>query len=104
MMRESRRSRRKARFAYQTPATNKNKAIPLFLIGSLFCLLIAHFNFNNLYSLFIVGLLGFSFTAAFLLVMLVEHYLPPGWLLIAYGLAKELAVKVWQGLSSAYWQ
>jgi hypothetical protein len=77
-MRESRRSRRNARFAYQTSSTNKNKAIPLFLILSLICLLIAHFNFNNFYWLFGVGLLGFSFTAAFLLVMLVEHYLPSG--------------------------
>jgi hypothetical protein len=77
-MRESRRSRRKARFAYQTPATNQNKAIPFFLIVSLICLLIAHFNFNNFYWLFSVGLLGFSFTVAFLFVMLVEHYLPSG--------------------------
>jgi len=77
-MRESRRSRRRARFAYQTPATNQNKVIPLFLIVSLICLLIAHFNFNNFYWLFIVGLLGFSFTTAFLLVMLLEHFLPSG--------------------------
>jgi hypothetical protein len=77
-MRESRRSRRKARFAYQTPAPNKNKAIPFFLIVSLFCLLIAHFNFNKFYWLFFIGLLGFSFTTAGLLLTLFEHFLPSG--------------------------
>jgi hypothetical protein len=60
------------------PVSSPNKAMPIFLLISLICLLIAHFNFNNFYWLFIVGLLGFSFTTACLLVTMLEQFLPPG--------------------------
>jgi hypothetical protein len=43
----------------------------------LICLLIAHLNFNNFYWFFLVGLLGFSFATACLLVTILEHFLPP---------------------------
>jgi hypothetical protein len=69
---------RRARFTSQILVNLPNKATPIFLVISLLCLDFAHLNFNNLYWLFGVGLLGFSFTAAFLLVMLVEHGLPSG--------------------------
>lgn len=78
-MRESRRSRRKARLAYQNRVASRKKAMPfIFLLLSLICLLIGHFNFNNLYWLFFVGLLGFSFTTADLLIALLERFLPSG--------------------------
>lgn len=48
------------------------------LSGSIICLLIAHFNFNKFYWLFIVGLLGFSFTTACLVVTMLEQFLPSG--------------------------
>lgn len=48
----------------------------IFLLISLSFLLIAHFNFNNFYWLFIVGLIGFSFTTANYLIMALEHFLP----------------------------
>jgi hypothetical protein len=77
-MRESGRSRRKPKFAHQISASTPNKVPLIFLLISLICLLIAHFNFNKFYWLFIVGLLGFSFTTAGLLVTLLEHFLPSG--------------------------
>jgi hypothetical protein len=52
--------------------------MPIFLLISLICLLIAHFNFNNFYWLFLVGLIGFSFTTACLVVTMLEHFLPSG--------------------------
>jgi hypothetical protein len=52
--------------------------MPIFLLLSLICLLIAHFNFNHFYWLFLVGLLGFSFTTACLLVTMLEYFLPSG--------------------------
>jgi hypothetical protein len=52
--------------------------MPIILLISLICLLIAHFNFNNFHWLFLVGLLGFSFTTAFLIVTILERILSPG--------------------------
>lgn len=52
--------------------------MPIFLLISLICLLIAHFNFNNFRWLFLVGLIGFSFTTACLVVTMLEQFLPPG--------------------------
>jgi len=60
------------------PVRSPNTATPLFFILSLICLLIGHFNFNNFYWLFFVGLLGFSFTIAGLFVTLLERFLPSG--------------------------
>jgi len=77
-MRESRRSRRRARFAPQMLVSSPNKAIPVFLLISLICLLIAHLNFNNFHWLFLVGLIGFSFTMACLVVTMLEQFLPTG--------------------------
>ena len=52
--------------------------MPIFLLISLICLLIAHFNFSKFYWFFIVGLLGLSFTTACLVVTMLEQFLPPG--------------------------
>lgn len=38
--------------------------------------MIAHFDFNNFYWLFIAGLVIFSFTIAYFLVTTLEHFLP----------------------------
>jgi hypothetical protein len=48
----------------------------ILLFISIICLLIAHFDFNSFYWLFIVGLILFSFTIAYFLVTLLEHFLP----------------------------
>jgi hypothetical protein len=49
----------------------------IFLIVSIICLLIGHSDFNQFYWFFIVGLIGFSFTTAFIIVSLLEYFLPP---------------------------
>jgi hypothetical protein len=55
----------------------QKKRLPIiFLLISLICLLITHFDFNNFYWLFIVGLLIFSFTIAYFLITILEHFLP----------------------------
>jgi hypothetical protein len=50
----------------------------ILLFISIICLLIAHFDFNNFFWLFIVGLLIFSFTTAYFLLTALEHFLPNG--------------------------
>jgi hypothetical protein len=59
----------------QTDPVNKAMPIILLLI-SITCLLVAHFDFNNFFWLFIAGLTLFSFTIAYFLVTILEYSLP----------------------------
>jgi hypothetical protein len=77
-MRLSGRSRSLTKVTSRIQGDSQNKAMPIFLLISLICLLIAHFNFNKFYWLFIVGLLVFSFTTACSLVTMLEQFLPTG--------------------------
>ncbi|CAG7857506.1 hypothetical protein MCAMS1_02354 [biofilm metagenome] len=75
-------NRRNLNQVFQEPKPNNpfisKSLLYLTLISlSIICLLIAHFNFNRFYWFFIVGLLGFSFTSACLIVEIWEYFLPP---------------------------
>ena len=74
-------NKRKLNKSFQKPKLKnsfQNKLLLSFAFISLsiVCLLIAHFDFNRFYWFFIIGLLGFSFTSAFLLVDILECFLP----------------------------
>lgn len=61
----------------QKQGDSVNKAMPIILLLiSIACLLVAHFDFNNFFWLFIAGLILFSFTIAYFLVPVLEYFLP----------------------------
>ena len=73
--------KRKFKKLFQEPQQDKpfGKSLLIFfafIVLSIICLLIAHFDFNRFYWLFIAGLLGFSFTTAYLMVNTLELFLP----------------------------